>query len=86
MLERRLGTSSQEAKWRINRILRTDRLRPEILTVSGRRGHRIILALELCGTAAAADALELVSKHSSNQNLVNLAKDAIRRSKDDPGE
>ena len=86
MLERRLGTSSQEAKWRINRILRTDRLRPEILTVSGRRGHRIILALELCGTAAAADALELVSKHSSNQNLVNMAKDAIRRSKDDPGE
>ena len=79
MLERQLADCSQEAKWRIQRILRTDKLRPEVLTADGRRGHRIILALELCGNESAIDALKRIARHSKNQTMVDLAKDAIDR-------
>lgn len=79
MLERQLTDSSQEAKWRIQRILRADKLRPVILTEAGRRSHRIVLALELCGNESAIDALKRIAAHSENQALVDMAKDAIDR-------
>jgi len=79
MLESQLENSSQEAKWRINRILDHDRLKPVIATASGRRSHRIILALELCGNDAAVDTLQMIGTKSANQSMVGMANAAIER-------
>ena len=81
MLERELKDGSQEAKWRIQKILKIDQLKPSISTPAGRREHRVILALELLGDANAIRTLELVSQKTSNQNLVNSATLALQRLK-----
>ena len=81
MLERQLEQSSQEAKWRINRILNHGRLKPAIATASGRRAHRIVLALELCGSEAAVETLKVIARNSANQTIVELANAAILRLK-----
>jgi len=82
MLEKRFLKSSQEAKWRINRILRIDASRPEIMTPAGRRNHRIVLALELSGNPAAVETLRQLSQNSSNPSLANQANAAMERISD----
>ncbi|QEG21349.1 WD40 repeat domain-containing protein [Mariniblastus fucicola] len=79
LLERRVADSSQESKWRIQKILRVDRKKPSISTGEGRREHRIVLALELDGSADSIKLLEEIVAKSSNFNLVEISKQAIDR-------
>ena len=79
LLEQQLENGSQEAKWRIEKVLRTDRLKPNISTTVGRREHRIVLALELLGNAKAIKALDLLAQSTSRKNLAAQARDAVDR-------
>ncbi|MFK7766193.1 MAG: hypothetical protein AB8B55_03040, partial [Mariniblastus sp.] len=79
ILERRLEKSSQEAKWRINQILSINDSKPEIMTAIGRRTHRIVLALELCGNENALETLKILARRSRNPSMVQLANEAMVR-------
>ena len=78
-LERELEACSQEAKWRLRKILQVAKRKPNIASISGRRQHRVILALELCGNLAALDFLQQITQKSNNPNLVESAETALRR-------
>ena len=79
MLERRLNDCSQEAKWRINRVLSIDQTRPEIRTPVGRRAHRVVLALELCGGEKAMSTLKTLGRNAGSPSIAGLANEAIGR-------
>ncbi len=79
LLERKLEDGSQEAKWRIQNVLRVEQLRPGILTAAGRREHRVVLALELLGNSAALEMLERLSQSVTYRNMVEDAKAALGR-------
>jgi len=79
LLEQKMLEASQEAKWRISRILRIDKLKPDISSAPGRRRHRIVLALELCGSAEAVELLKRIVLESPSQPTVQSAKAALVR-------
>ena len=79
LLERELRDGSQEAKWRIKKILKVDRSKPAILSVEGRRKHRAILALELCGNLEARRLLGKISNSIDDARICKLANAALKR-------
>jgi hypothetical protein len=72
-------TCPSETKWRLRDILNTAIDLPRIDTPSGRRDHRLVLALELAGNDQAKAALRLFAQHHANPNIVAIASDAIIR-------
>ena len=80
LLEQKLVDGSQEAKWRINKILRMDRDKPVISAASGRRKHRVVLALDLLGNARADRVLKAIVE-ASDPTMRELAKSVLVRRK-----
>lgn len=78
-LERYLSIGSQEAKWRINRILQTNKFEPGIASIEGRRKIRVIHALELCGGEDAKNLLNRITKASHLTYIVDQANSALSR-------
>ena len=80
LLEQKLVEGSQEARWRINKILQVSEPRPSISTAAGRRKHRIVLALDLLGNKRAVAVLDVVVK-GSDPTIRELAKSVLNRRK-----
>jgi WD40 repeat protein len=79
VLERELQDCSQEAKWRIRKVLAVDRLQPGVTTESGRREHRVVLAIEMLGNENAMETLGQFLGSESRQTLISESKAAIDR-------
>ena len=79
VLERKLQDCSQEAKWRIRKVLAVDHLRPGVTTEAGRREHRVVLALEMLGNDNAIDTLRQFLGSESRHTLVSESRAAIVR-------
>ena len=78
-LERHLKTGSQEAKWRIKKMLQSKSGKPSSNSKDGRRNARIVLALELCGDKNAAEFLKKITEVSSYENMIFDAEATIKR-------
>ena len=79
LLEKELELGSQEARWRILEVLKMDHEKPSTLTKDGRRKHRVVLALELCGTSGTKGLLSRISSSVVDKNIVELANEALQR-------
>ena len=78
-LERRLEDSSQEAKWRIQNVLKSREEKPLDLNENDRRLNRTILALELCADEESKKTLRLLAEFCQAKNVVDEARSALRR-------
>lgn len=81
-LQRHMQDASQEAKWRIRKILKAVTTKPGSLTVAGRRAARIVFALELLGNREAVATLRLISQFSDQAVAVEEALAAEARLSD----
>ena len=78
-LEEYLESGSQEAKWRIRKMLLSGVGKPTSSTAEGRRGARIVLALELCGNERSVKTLRRIANFSSSTSAISEANAAIQR-------
>ena len=78
-LESHLKNGSQEAKWRIKKMLDAKFGQRSSSSPEGRRNARIVLALELRSDENAVEQLQQIADLSSDENMVADAKAAIER-------